>query len=746
MKKLILLLALVFMASLASSFSSNGYINYLKPTCMPETSRIIYGVWSNQTNLFFTMNNGTNNYMNARQCSADGNTQIKNYTLGYRTDFPIQGGLIMVYQDQMFIGVDAGLFYSYTNGTAIGSSGVGDIKELLRKPNTEFMYVLSGSPTAIRVMNMTSKSYIDINSTSCASTTIASVDGISSAETILFRNNSLYVCDTSTCFATGSLPQPCNGAGSFVNISRNVNNNFTNYFSGCSSGICQYQQIENGAVYSVNAGTFGDSSVRYSLFYDGFLENNVNYSSSVVEQQSNTIIGNFTIDPAPTSVYLVYNNVNYTPTISSSGANYILTSTVTPPSVTTDTNISFYYVFNIGGSQYTSTSKNQTVLNIILTTNCTNNYPFLNISNFDEETLTSLNGTVEYKVTLLSNDNEVSAINGSVQGFTSSLCSNINLSSNFTNYNLQLRYYATGYVYETYNVQNSEVSNTPISINLYFLNSSVGTQFTIDYTDFYYITYPGAIMQIQRQYISEDIYRLIELPKLDNNGQALASFNTNNIRYKIIVINQGQVIDTFEDVFPVCQNLVLGQCEINLRGAKTITTSTTGDFTYTLVKSNTSITLTYVIPSGTPRTIELTTSQNSRFLSNITTCSQSVFASGGTLTCSYNATIGDSIIDTQIINSDGTTLYASILVPEDLDDFFLLNNYFIGFVIVLSLVFMFISSGVMLVIVTAVSVIYLGLIFLIRGVDIVTLTGSIGWLVVAVVVIIYTISKKEERT
>jgi len=474
-----------------------------------------------------------------------------------------------------------------------------------------------------------------------------------------------------------------------------------------------------------------------------FRENSQTYNNNTLTGNIENFGINITIDPTYliSSAKLNYNNTLYSAdSIISDGTNYLINKSIT---VSVNSNISFYWSFVLtDGNTYNSTIHNQTISPFTLSNDCSaGTFPFINITNYDEEDLSLINGTVEYLLTIQS-----SSINGSSYGTNFSICSNLNLTGSNVSYDLQLRYYSNDYKFETYNIKNSLVSNLPIEIDLYYLNDSIGTEFKINYLDFYYLTYPSAIIQIQRQDLFANIYRIVEIPMLDNNGKTTGSFNTNNIRYKLIVINNGVVLDTFDNIFPSCQNIVLGTCEINLRGAKSTTTTTIDDFTYNLLKTNNSLILTYVIPSGTPRNINFLTNQYSPFIDSISTCNVSTYASGGTLTCNYNQTVGDSIIDTEIINSDGSHLYGKVLIKEDLSGFFLYNNFFISFIILLTLGLMFISSGFVMIIVAVVGIIYLGFIFLIRGVDIVTLTGSIGFLVVAAGLIIYKIAKKEEKT
>ena len=479
----------------------------------------------------------------------------------------------------------------------------------------------------------------------------------------------------------------------------------------------------------------------------GILDRGVTYTSPVLEGATNTIIGNFSLGVNPTIVTLNYNGINYTPSIMQTGYNYLLTSNVTAPLISSSSNISFYYSFVLEGITYNSAIRNQSVLFTSLSGNCSaGGYLFLNISNSDEQSLLSMTGTVEYTLQLVNSNNQITYLNGTSTGTNLAFCSNENLTNSFLGYNLQLRYYTTNYAYKTYNIQNSLIGNLPLTIYLYYLNNSVGTQFKINYVDFNYLKYPGALIQIQRQYLEDDLYNTVEIPRINDDGQALGTFNTNNIRYKLVVINNGVILDTFENQFPSCQNIILGTCELNLRGSQTTPQTTTDDFTYTLSKTNSSLILTYIIPSGTPRNIQFVTNQNSRFLANVSNCNNSVFSSGGTITCDYNATIGDSLIDVQILNSDGSHLYGSIQISEDLSGSFLLNNWFISFILLITLGLMFAPSAVLLSISAVIGLVFLGLIFLIKGAGVFTVGASITWLVLAVVIAIYKIAKKEERT
>lgn len=494
-------------------------------------------------------------------------------------------------------------------------------------------------------------------------------------------------------------------------------------------------------------GNIGSSNSNWTILTD----NSVTYSSPIVSSDYANFTANFSLGTSPTNVLFNYNNLNYTPSISVDGYDYIITNNLNVPNVSVDTNFSFYYIFTINGNDYISNSRNQTVQTIIISTICNNVtfiYPILNLTNYgeeDTEITTLINGTVDYDFNIINNGVQIAQFNGTSNGTVIHICTNHNLSASSGALNLQLRYYAPGYMFKTYNIQNGSLSSIPFNINLYYLNNTIGNSFIINYVDFNYLEHPGAIIQIQREYLSLHTFYVVEIPVIADNGGSQANFNTHNIRYKLIVIEKGKILDIFNNVFPICQSPILGTCVLDLRGNEVITPGISEDFTYTLNKSGNIVSLTYIIPSGTSRTVRLTTVQNSRFIDGITNCNQSIFASGGTINCAYNNTIGDSEINVQI-NTGTQTLYGTLGVAEDLQGFFLLNNYVIAFIMLLTLVLMFISSSAVMLIISVIGLIYLGLIFLLKGVNITVIATSLVWLVIAIVLALIKISNKEEKT
>jgi len=449
-----------------------------------------------------------------------------------------------------------------------------------------------------------------------------------------------------------------------------------------------------------------------------------------------------------TSVVLNYNNTNYTSSILANGNNYIFTNTITTPIVSTDTNISFYYLINIGEIIQTQ-SYNQTIQNVNITTTCPDVYDLINMTNYDEETLNQISANTEFTLSLLNINEEVlSTVYGNQSGASVQFCSNVNLSSSSSLYKLEVRYWKDGYFYKTYNIEPTAVTNLPISIDLYHLNQSKGTEFKIYYKDYKYLEHSGAIIQIQRQYLDENLYRIVEIPLITDDGSTTGSFSTNGVKYKLIVIENGVVLDIFENIFAKCQNLVLGTCEIKINGDDDQETVDEDDFSYTIEEGNNTFTITYIIPSGTPKSVSLILNQSSRFLDDISSCIQTVYASGGTLTCGYNNTLGDSDLQIEIVVNDEVAIQGNVLVTQDINTTFLSNNFFIAFILLLTLALMFVSSGTMLVLSGLVGLFFLGFIWLInmKSLNITLIGSSVAWLLLAGIILVIRISMKEDRT
>ena len=95
------------------------------------------------------------------------------------------------------------------------------------------------------------------------------------------------------------------------------------------------------------------------------------------------------------------------------------------------------------------------------------------------------------------------------------------------------------YVFQTHNIQNASSTNL-VNIPLYDLPSIDATTFRIIYKSIQFLPIPNAIINIQRKYIGEGVYKSVESPITDANGEASASFNLNSVPYRITISKNGR--------------------------------------------------------------------------------------------------------------------------------------------------------------------------------------------------------------
>jgi hypothetical protein len=207
-------------------------------------------------------------------------------------------------------------------------------------------------------------------------------------------------------------------------------------------------------------------------------------------------------------------------------------------------------------------------------------------------------------------------------------------------------------------------------------------------------------------------------------------------------------LNTFDNPAIVCESELSGTCTLSLNGQGNPDAyrdyEEIQDISYSVRINGTEITVEYVIPSGETKQISVSMVQQSAFADDIVLCNQSLTSSAGSFTCTANATIGDSNVFIQILSDGDFVARTSVYYQEDLGDFFNLNNYVIGAFFLILLVTMMVSSPKIMVVTSIFSVALLGLTFLLKGSSIGLVLGSFSWLVIAGILILIKINKKDE--
>ena len=250
----------------------------------------------------------------------------------------------------------------------------------------------------------------------------------------------------------------------------------------------------------------------------------------------------------------------------------------------------------------------------------------------------------------------------------------------------------------------------PKVIYLYDLKTEDTTVFKAIFKSSELIPIAGAIISLQRKYLDEDLFRVVEAPLTSSESTALVHIDTDSNKYKIIVIKDGEILGTFDNLVFKCQSELTGECEIEL--LETLSTpnvidlETLQDLSYSISSNTTSktITLDFSSLSGTPKEINLVAFQN-KITGKVTLINRTISSSGGSLSVSYEDALYDSSIELYLY-LDGTLIaQKGFMAKESLDDFFLGNNFIIIFILSLSLIFMAVSSPEFIVINSIISII-----------------------------------------
>lgn len=401
-----------------------------------------------------------------------------------------------------------------------------------------------------------------------------------------------------------------------------------------------------------------------------------------------------------TEVLFYYNGTQTTGESFISGDNNVLRiNNFVVPNVDSDTNLSFFWSVTLDtGISFNLTSRTQLVLNLGLD-NCTiNDKVILNFTSVDEELQTLIaSPEIETAVKIYSGDRSQLVLNVSnlYVNNPTTICISNNL-TNSSNYSVDVivRYEAADYANEYYNIVNLFLNNAtqPQVITLYDLNFSDSTEFRLTFTGTDYLPVENALVFVERQYISENKFKTVELPKTDSNGQTILHLVRNDVIYNIIVVKNNSVLGNFENIVAFCEDFTIGDCKIDLSGIQ----STEAIFNYDSnlgiifnepVYNETSriISFNFLTSDGTSKTVTMEVVRNDIF-GNRSVCNSTLTSSGGTLACLVGANVDETILGVKIFVNGEQSVQDTVNI--DREDFGV-GGYLILFVMVMSFSFFF---------------------------------------------------------
>lgn len=538
------------------------------------------------------------------------------------------------------------------------------------------------------------------------------------------------------------------------------NYNGTNISVACTNGtlISSYFVLENNnnnlTLYAND--TFGNVGSEFISWTYKVLETAKEYNNETLEGTFEDFKLYLTKGSGVNvqSVVLHYDGQTHTSSLFSSGSDVRAESELFISDVTADTNNTLYFTVTLSDSTVFNTSTAvQLVRNIVLDDCSSQPKIFLNVSLVDEEQQTALSGSIEIYLSIINPDNfeEVLSFNGSYSGVSSkAFCSNILLNQSSFLLGAKIRYDSDNHSAEFYNIQRSNLSSYPKTYILYDLKDEDTTKFKLIYRGENLIGVTDAIIQLQREYISEGVYKIVEAPLTSSESTAVVHIDTNTNSYKATVVKNGVVLNTFENLVFICQSELTGECTLDLQDfivpPNSVSIDSIQDFSYSISSDidNKTITLDYSVPTGTTSLITVVATQKD-IVGEETICNTTVSSAGGSIECGYNESIQDSYIYYNIYKDGVQLVEKSYIVRDDLRDDFGGDNYFILIVFAISLIFMAILSPEWIVLNSIISIIIGGATWLIRGMDFVLGLGAIAWLLLGAVIVIIKMSQKEDE-
>jgi len=580
------------------------------------------------------------------------------------------------------------------------------------------------------------------------------------------NNNITRINKTITFNCSLGVPQPIEVVnvslfidGEFNSTQQGTGTNFTEFFgsinfstAGNHSWYCRGEDDSAGQENSETR-IFNLTNLKFVDF--GFLDD-------TMEGSSDTFSTNISIDPnfQPAQTKFIHNNTEFNPFITNlGGGNYTLTTTIGIPIVTMDINKSFLWKINLtNGIQYTSNTTNQTIRNINIDTCASYSVLLLNFSSKDEGNKTILLGdkqnlSVEIDLEIVSLIDSKRVIQKFTQNYSennnSQICLERDLQNSTYRMDVQVRYDGDPFVSEYYHIQNFSLKNSslPQNIDLFQLNENDAQKFSIIFKDENYLPIGDALIQIQRKYVSDGIYRTVEIPKTDSDGQSTGQFDLDGVVYTIVVVKNGEVLATFDNINPICQDQIIDKCilYLNARSSQVPFTDWTrkGDITYTISfdKTTRKVTVTFTTTDGSSKLILLNTTKFDRW-GNQSVCYDSLTSSSGTLTCTVPESYGNITIVSRLYSVGELITTQTFQIIEDISDRFGEEGILMLFILLITIPFMFISHPIGVVIGALGGLIMGGVLLLYDGGSWFSVTSVFTWALISGIILIWRIAKR----
>ena len=445
------------------------------------------------------------------------------------------------------------------------------------------------------------------------------------------------------------------------------------------------------------------------------------------------------------------------------GDNYSITKSIEIPVIAGGGVIDFYWNLSLDdGTIFQSVVRNQTIATISLDDCTIQGTLIFNYSLKDEETQSivningnTLNSTIDLDVNFFTLNTNTLVVNYSkryTNNTNPQICATDETLNN-TQYSVDVvaRYESTNYATEYSHIQSFTLTNNsfPQHINLFDLDSDDSTEFLITFKDATFALVDGALIDITRYYVDEGLFRTIEIPKTDSDGQAMGHFVQNDVIYTIIISKGGTILAVFDNKVAICADATIGDCQMNLNAFSTGIPSIDFETEYNLNFATTfdedarRITTIFSTQDGSVSTVQLNATQFTGY-GNTTVCSHLLTSSSGTLICDIPESFGNVTVIAELFSSNSPDrLIATYIfsVEEDALDIFGYTGIILVFILIVTLPFLLISSTIGMIIGVFIGLIIATLLNLYEGGGILGVGATVIWAIVAGGIIIWKIAQ-----
>lgn len=530
----------------------------------------------------------------------------------------------------------------------------------------------------------------------------------------------------------------------------------------CSETETEFEYVYGQNTLCVHAiDIFGLHSQNDTSWDYKFQENSISFEDSTIEGSTENFLLNFTlIAPFQVSnIELVYDGVNY-PSTFLAFPNYILgNNDLSIPGVPSETNRTFYFKITLSdGTVINSSRGNQTVSPIEIDDCSSYSVLILNYTQRDEasqELLTA--GVVEVATNIYNVARENLIMNYSNQFNVTNpvqICLSINLSGS-TDFSMDstVKYTSnesSGYALEYHNIINFTLSNStiPQNINLYSLLEEDTTEFQLTFRDSDLALAPNVLVHVDRQYVSDNDFKTVELPVTDSNGQAILHLVRNDIQYNFIMVDSaGNVLGTFNKKNVFCQDFTIGSCTLQLNALaedKSVYDQAEDiPITYDLDYDNDTNTLSleFLSKDLTSQDVKVVVTRDTDF-GNRSVCTENLISTSGIISCNVTEIVDtDRYLFIEVYSNDKIVgLETQVLVRPDTG--LGVNGAFLGFFLFLIIITIFSGDKKVLVVALVLGWVASIALGLLRG----SLFGGVSagiWLVVTAVIFLWKLNKED---